>query len=47
MYIYIYIRVGVICNCNIKIKSKLPFFNVVASKQLLRGKTIPLIGNSN
>ena len=30
-------RVGVICNCNIKINSNLPFFNVIASNQLLSG----------
>ena len=30
-------RVGVICNCNIKINSNLPFFNVIASIQLLSG----------
>ena len=31
----VFTRVGVICNCNIKINSNLPFFNVIASNQLL------------
>ena len=40
-------RVGVICNCNIKINSNLPFFNVIASNQLLCCLTITVIGNIN